>query len=206
MVLWVWQVLLDYYSRLTTRDANGIAVRFGAQAKIGGGQIANYSGQAQQVALFSSRGPDIKDFNFNQADILKPNVLAPGYLIWGAWTPIGIDNPDYIGELLNCKEKKKNSHSAWWSFEPFSPQYQSSLSHKGKKKKKLLASSLFSTHCGHKSFRHTDLRPKDFWGFQDRDGQWYQGPVWQHPMWLVLQLCWKKSILFGAQQRLHQQW
>ncbi|KAH9553405.1 hypothetical protein CY35_08G007200 [Sphagnum magellanicum] len=91
-------VLLDYYSRLTTRDANGIAVRFGAQAKIGGGQIANYSGQAQQVALFSSRGPDIKDFNFNQADILKPNVLAPGYLIWGAWTPIGIDNPDYIGQ------------------------------------------------------------------------------------------------------------
>jgi hypothetical protein len=109
MVLWVWQVLLDYYSRLTTRDANGIAVRFGAQAKIGGGQIANYSGQAQQVALFSSRGPDIKDFNFNQADILKPNVLAPGYLIWGAWSLIGIDNPNYIGELLNCKEKKKIS-------------------------------------------------------------------------------------------------
>jgi hypothetical protein len=99
--------LLDYYSKLTTRDANGIAVQFGAQAKIGGGQIANYSGQAQQVALFSSRGPDIKDFNFNQADILKPNVLAPGYLIWGAWTPIGIDNPNYIGELLNCKEKRK---------------------------------------------------------------------------------------------------
>ncbi len=99
--------MLDYYSKLTTRDANGIAVQFGAQAKIGGGQIANYSGQAQQVALFSSRGPDIKDFNFNQADILKPNVLAPGYLIWGAWTPIGIDNPNYIGELLNCKEKKK---------------------------------------------------------------------------------------------------
>ncbi|CAK9232143.1 unnamed protein product [Sphagnum troendelagicum] len=77
-------VLLDYYSRLTTRDANGIAVRFGAQAKIRGGEIANYC-QAQQVALFSSRGPDIKDFNFNQADILN-NVLAPGYLIWGAWT------------------------------------------------------------------------------------------------------------------------
>ncbi|CAM6074802.1 unnamed protein product [Sphagnum tenellum] len=92
------EVLLDYYSKLTTRDANGIAVQFGAQAKIGGGQIANYSGQAQQVALFSSRGPDIKDFNFNQADILKPNVLAPGYLIWGAWTPIGIDNPNYIGQ------------------------------------------------------------------------------------------------------------
>jgi hypothetical protein len=119
------------------RDANGIAVRFGAQAKIGGGQIANYSGQAQQVALFSSRGPDIKDFNFNQADILKPNVLAPGYLIWGAWTPIGIDNPNYIGELLNCKEQKKIlilhddllnlSHSSTRAL---------SLSHKGKKKEK----------------------------------------------------------------------
>jgi subtilisin family serine protease len=50
------------------------------------------------VALFSSRGPDMKDFNFNQADVLKPNILAPGYLIWGAWTPIGIDSPNYIGQ------------------------------------------------------------------------------------------------------------
>jgi len=33
---------------------------------------------------------------------------------------------------------------------------------KEKKKKKLLASFLFSTHYSHKCFRHTDLRPKDF--------------------------------------------
>ncbi|CAM6049035.1 unnamed protein product [Sphagnum compactum] len=92
------EILLDYYTTLTTKDAAGTPIHFGAQAKIGGGQIANYSGQGQQVALFSSRGPDVKDFNFNQADVLKPNVLAPGYLIWGAWTPIGIDNPNYMGQ------------------------------------------------------------------------------------------------------------
>jgi subtilisin family serine protease len=98
VILWVSQILLDYYTTLTTKDAAGTPIHFGAQAKIGGGQIANYSGQGQQVALFSSRGPDVKDFNFNQADVLKPNVLAPGYLIWGAWTPIGIDNPNYMGQ------------------------------------------------------------------------------------------------------------
>jgi hypothetical protein len=102
VILWVSQILLDYYTTLTTKDAAGTPIHFGAQAKIGGGQIANYSGQGQQVALFSSRGPDVEDFNFNQADVLKPNVLAPGYLIWGAWTPIGIDNPNYMGEL-HCK-------------------------------------------------------------------------------------------------------
>jgi len=92
------EALLTYYSNRTVKDATGKPVQFGAQARIGGGQIATYSGQGQQVALFSSRGPDMKDFNFNQADVLKPNILAPGYLIWGAWTPIGIDSPNYIGQ------------------------------------------------------------------------------------------------------------
>jgi hypothetical protein len=30
--------------------------------KIGDGQIVRYSGQAQQVALFSWRGPNVADF------------------------------------------------------------------------------------------------------------------------------------------------
>ena len=54
-------------------------------------------GTAPQVALFSSRGPGVKDYMLQDADVLKPNILAPGSLIWGAWTPIGTDEPDYQG-------------------------------------------------------------------------------------------------------------
>lgn len=41
----------------------------------------------------------MRDFNFNDADVLKPNVMGPGFLIWGAWTPIAIDNAAYQGKL-----------------------------------------------------------------------------------------------------------
>ncbi len=92
------QALLHYYNTQTIKGTNGKASQFGAKAKIGNGQIAKYSGQAQQVALFSSRGPDVMDFNFDVADVLKPNVIAPGSLIWGAWTPIAIDSPNFLGE------------------------------------------------------------------------------------------------------------
>lgn len=91
------QALVNYYNRFTTKDRNGKVTAFGASAKIGNGLTVTYTKAAQQVALFSSRGPDVMDFNFNEADILKPNVMAPGYLIWGAWTPIGTDNPAFTG-------------------------------------------------------------------------------------------------------------
>lgn len=91
------QTLLNYY-HASTKKVKG-KLSFGATAKIGNGLVTKYSGAAQQVAIFSSRGPDVKDFNFDEADVLKPNVMAPGYLIWGAWTPIGIDNPAYQGKL-----------------------------------------------------------------------------------------------------------
>lgn len=89
---------LGYYEANTKRGQNGKALSFGATAKLGDGQVTVYTGQAQQVALFSSRGPDVRDFNFNDADVLKPNVMGPGFLIWGAWTPIAIDNAAYQGE------------------------------------------------------------------------------------------------------------
>lgn len=90
--------LLSYYQTNTKKDQTGKVVSFGASAKLGNGQIIGYTGVAQKVAIFSSRGPDVKDFDFNEADVLKPNVLAPGFLIWGAWTPIGIDQPAYQGQ------------------------------------------------------------------------------------------------------------
>lgn len=91
------QTLLAYYKRYTKKDGNGKIITFGATASIGNGQIMTYTKSVQQVALFSSRGPNVKDFNFDEADILKPNVMAPGYLIWGAWSPIGTDNPAFTG-------------------------------------------------------------------------------------------------------------
>ncbi|CAM6038984.1 unnamed protein product [Sphagnum compactum] len=92
------QVLLGYYDKYTEKDAHGKPILFGAEVKISDGQIARYSGQAQQVALFSSRGPDVADFQFDNADVLKPNIMAPGYLIWAAWSPLAIDNLNYMGQ------------------------------------------------------------------------------------------------------------
>lgn len=52
---------------------------------------------APQVALFSSRGPDVRDFSLIDADVLKPDILAPGSLIWAAWSPNGTDETNFIG-------------------------------------------------------------------------------------------------------------
>ncbi|CBI39872.3 unnamed protein product, partial [Vitis vinifera] len=53
---------------------------------------------APQVALFSARGPNIRDFNFQDVDLLKLDILAPGSLIWAAWSPNGTDEANYVGE------------------------------------------------------------------------------------------------------------
>lgn len=90
---------MSYYEANTKKDANGKVTSFGASAKLANGQTTIYTGQAQQVALFSSRGPNVKDFNFAEADVLKPNVMGPGFLIWGAWTPRAVDNAAYQGTI-----------------------------------------------------------------------------------------------------------
>ena len=95
------QDLLSYYN--TTKS--------NAQAKLGNGMTPTLKGTAPQVALFSSRGPGVKDYMLQDADVLKPNILAPGSLIWGAWTPIGIDEPDYQGRgILISKEHVCQAH------------------------------------------------------------------------------------------------
>lgn len=91
-------ILLSYYNRFTKKDRKGKILTFGATARIGNGQTITYTRSAQRVALFSSRGPNVKDFNFNEADILKPNIMAPGYMIWGAWTPIGTSQAAFAGQ------------------------------------------------------------------------------------------------------------
>ncbi|KAI5082165.1 hypothetical protein GOP47_0001908 [Adiantum capillus-veneris] len=62
------------------------------------GANARYSHETPRVASYSSRGPDPATFNFRAADVLKPNIAAPGSYIWGAWTPHGVDAEDFEGE------------------------------------------------------------------------------------------------------------
>ena len=73
---------------------------FKAIGSIGDGLMPILHKSAPQVALFSARGPNIKDFSFQDADLLKPDILAPGALIWAAWSPNGTDEPNYIGKYV----------------------------------------------------------------------------------------------------------
>lgn len=90
--------LVDYYNCSTKRDWAGRPVSFQATGSIADGLAPILYNSAPQVALFSSRGPDVKDFSFLDADVLKPDILAPGSLIWAAWAPNGTDDANYVGE------------------------------------------------------------------------------------------------------------
>lgn len=90
--------LVDYYNSSTKRDWAGRPISFQATASIADGLAPILHNSAPQVALFSSRGPDVKDFSFLDADVLKPDILAPGSLIWAAWSPNGTDEINYVGE------------------------------------------------------------------------------------------------------------
>ncbi|XP_057977562.1 subtilisin-like protease SBT2.5 [Malania oleifera] len=79
--------LWEYYNLNTIRSRSGRAVAFTATARILDGRQATYAGQAPVVASYSSRGPDVNNALLQTADILKPNLVAPGSLIWAAWSP-----------------------------------------------------------------------------------------------------------------------
>ncbi|KAJ4834894.1 hypothetical protein Tsubulata_038793 [Turnera subulata] len=90
--------LINYYNISTPRDWTGRVKSFKATGSIGDGLMPILHKSAPEVALFSARGPNIKDFSFEDADLLKPDILAPGSLIWAAWSPNGTDEPNYVGE------------------------------------------------------------------------------------------------------------
>ncbi|XP_047325090.1 subtilisin-like protease SBT2.6 [Impatiens glandulifera] len=90
--------LINYYNISTSRDWTGRVKRFNGVAKIGDGLMPILHRTAPQVALFSARGPNVKDYSLDDADLLKPDILAPGSLIWAAWSPNGTDNANYVGE------------------------------------------------------------------------------------------------------------
>ncbi|KAF8392800.1 hypothetical protein HHK36_021037 [Tetracentron sinense] len=88
--------LINYYNTSTARDWTGRVKSFKGTGSIGDGLMPILHKSAPEVALFSSRGPDIKDFSFQDADLLKPDILAPGSLIWAAWAPNGTDEANYM--------------------------------------------------------------------------------------------------------------
>ncbi|XP_042477938.1 subtilisin-like protease SBT2.4 isoform X2 [Macadamia integrifolia] len=88
------QILLQYYEQWTSRDPTGRVTKYNGRAAIGEGRVASFQGRAPSVSRFSSRGPDIIDSSRrNLADVLKPDILAPGHLIWAAWSPTSISEP-----------------------------------------------------------------------------------------------------------------
>ncbi|PKA50651.1 Subtilisin-like protease SDD1 [Apostasia shenzhenica] len=82
------QILWNYYQNSASA----------ATAAIQDGRIAAIDEQAPQVARFSSRGPDVSDDRRTPADVLKPDVLAPGHQIWAAWSSAGEVEPILAGD------------------------------------------------------------------------------------------------------------
>ncbi|XP_004145469.3 subtilisin-like protease SBT2.4 [Cucumis sativus] len=87
------QVILKYYEENTCKDERGMVREFKGKAGIGEGRIASFGNQAPTVSRFSSRGPDYININRSLADVLKPDILAPGHQIWAAWSPLSASEP-----------------------------------------------------------------------------------------------------------------
>ncbi|XP_044495419.1 subtilisin-like protease SBT2.2 [Mangifera indica] len=93
------RVLLQYYNSSLERDGlTNKIIRFGAVACISGGLKANFSNLAPKVMYYSARGPDPEDTFLDDADIMKPNLVAPGNFIWAAWSSLGTDSVEFQGE------------------------------------------------------------------------------------------------------------
>ncbi|CAN0920230.1 Subtilisin-like protease SBT2.2 [Linum grandiflorum] len=93
------KMLLKYYNSSLERDKDGSKiVKFRATGSILGGVRANYSNSAPKVMYYSARGPDPEDNSFDNADILKPNLVAPGNSIWAGWSSLATDSVEFQGE------------------------------------------------------------------------------------------------------------
>lgn len=87
------QILLQYYERQTQRNDRGLVTNFSATAAMGEGRVASFQGTAPIVSRFSSRGPDYLNPHKDPADVLKPDILAPGHQVWAAWSPLSALEP-----------------------------------------------------------------------------------------------------------------
>lgn len=74
--LFTVQSLREYYNSNTIRSRMGRALVFNAKARILDGREAIYTGEGPIVASYSSRGPNVNNTLMQDADILKPNILA----------------------------------------------------------------------------------------------------------------------------------
>lgn len=100
-MIFFWQILLKYYNSSLERDGpSNKIVKFKARASICGGLKANYSNSAPKIMYYSARGPDPEDTSVDDADILKPNLVAPGNLVWAAWSSAGADSVEFLGTRL----------------------------------------------------------------------------------------------------------
>lgn len=77
-----------------------MALAYSGRAAIEEGRTATFNGRTPVVSRFSSRGPDYIDQNRNPADVLKPDILAPGHQIWGAWSPMSVLDPILAGDPI----------------------------------------------------------------------------------------------------------
>lgn len=79
------------------RDGKNKIFKFGGSARICGGLKANYSNSAPRIMYYSARGPDPEDSSLDDADIMKPNLVAPGNFVWAAWSSAGGDSVEFLG-------------------------------------------------------------------------------------------------------------
>lgn len=115
--------MIEYYKASTLRDWSGRVKSFKAKGMIGNGLEPILHKSAPIVALFSARGPNIRDYSYRDADLLKPDILAPGSLIWASWSPNGTDDVNYIGKekrliwlILFCRVLFRNLSLFWENF------------------------------------------------------------------------------------------